>query len=144
MLHTIILLQSNRDCFSRFVDVFLASRGPSFRTILSSLQLVLCRVVAVKCQFSGPLGVSGTENRVSLKLRLAGVGSVAPLHYNKTESAICFSLMCFLLPADLHSELILSSLQLVLCHVAGVKRLSLHLHSVDYIFSCPLGSFGSS
>ena len=88
MLHTIILLQSNRDCFSRFVDVFLASRGPSFRTILSSLQLVLCRVVAVKCQFSGPLGVSGTENRVSLKLRLAA--SAVLHHYITIKLSLLF------------------------------------------------------
>ena len=45
------------------------------------------------------------------------------LLFNKTESAIFVSLMCSLLPEDFHSELILSSLQLVLCHVAAVKRL---------------------
>ena len=48
-----------------------------------------------------------------------------------------------LLPKDLHSELILSSLQLVLCHVAAVKRLPVHYHSADYIFSGPLGSLDS-
>ena len=41
---------------------------------------------------------------------------------NETESAIFVSLMCFLPPEDLHSELILSSLQLVLCRVATVNR----------------------
>ena len=53
------------------------------------------------------------------------------------------SLMCSLLPKDLHSELILSSLQLVLCRVAAVKRLTVHHYSSDYIFSVLLGSFGS-
>ena len=54
---------------------------------------------------------------------------------NKTESAIFLSLMCFWLPKDLHSELILSSLQLMLCRVAAVERLPVHNHSADYIFS---------
>ena len=53
---------------------------------------------------------------------------------NKTESAIFFSLMCSLLPEDLHSELILSSLKLVLCRVAAVKGLLVHHHSADNIF----------
>ena len=57
-------------------------------------------------------------------------------------SAIFVSLMCSLFPEDLHSELILSSLQLVLCGVAAVKCLSVHHHS-DYIFSGPLGSLDS-
>ena len=42
---------------------------------------------------------------------------------NETEPAIFVSLTCPLLPEDLHSELILSSPQLVLCRVAAVKRL---------------------
>ena len=54
-----------------------------------------------------------------------------------------FFFMCSLLPEDFHSELILSSLQLVLCHVAAVKRLPVHHHSADYIFSGPLGSLCS-
>ena len=41
------------------------------------------------------------------------MGSVAPLLHmnrlNKTESAIFVSLMCSLLPKDLHSELIMPS-----------------------------------
>ena len=36
--------------------------------------------------------------------------------------------MCSLHPDDLNSELILSSLQLVLCHVVAVKSLPLHLY----------------
>ena len=56
---------------------------------------------------------------------------------NKSESAIFVSLMCSLLSKDLHLELILSSLQL-LCRVSAVKRLPVHHHSADYIFSCPL------
>ena len=48
--------------------------------------------------------------------------------------------MGFLLPEDLLSEN-LSSLPLVLCHVAAVKRLPAHHHCADYIFSGPLGSF---
>ena len=39
-----------------------------------------------------------------------------------------------MLPEALHSELILSSLQLVLCSGAAVKRLLIHHHSADYIF----------
>ena len=64
---------------------------------------------------------------------------------NKTESAIfvSVSLMCSSLSEDLHSKLILSSLQLVLCRVAAVKRLPVHHHSADYMFSGPLESFGS-
>ena len=53
------------------------------------------------------------------------------------------TLMCSLLQKDRHSELILSSLQLVLCRVAAVKRLPVHHHIADYIFSGPLGSLGS-
>ena len=53
---------------------------------------------------------------------------------NKTESAIFVSLMCSLLSEDMHSELILSLLQLMLCRVAAVKRLSVQHHSADYIF----------
>ena len=59
----------------------------------------------------------------------------------ETESAIFVSLTCSLLPEDLHSKLILSPLQLVLCRVAAVKRLPVHHHSADYIFD-PLKSFG--
>ena len=61
---------------------------------------------------------------------------------NRTESANFVSLVCFLLQEVLHSELILSSLQLLLCRVVAVKRLPVH-HSADYIFSGPLGSLGS-
>ena len=53
---------------------------------------------------------------------------------SNTESAVFFPLVCSLLPEDLHSELILSSLQLVLCRVAAVKRLPVHHHSADYNF----------
>ena len=60
--------------------------------------------------------------------------------FNKTESATFVSLMCFLLPEDLHSELVLFLQQLVLCRVAAVKRLYVHHHSADYIFSGSLGS----
>ena len=62
---------------------------------------------------------------------------------NKTESVFFVSLVSSLLPEDLHSELILTSLQLVLCRVAAVKRLPVHHHSADYTFSGPLGSLGS-
>ena len=58
-------------------------------------------------------------------------------------STIFVSFMCFLLPGDLHSELILSSLQLVLCRVAAVKRLSAHHRSAEYLCTGPLGSLGS-
>ena len=47
--------------------------------------------------------------------------------------------ICSLLPKGLHSELILSSLQLVLCLLAAIKRLSAYNHSADYIFSDPFG-----
>ena len=50
---------------------------------------------------------------------------------NKTESAIFVSFVRSLRPEDLHSELILSSMQLVLCREAAVKRLPVHHH---YIF----------
>ena len=57
---------------------------------------------------------------------LGGVGSVALLLHmnglNKTESAIFVSLVCSLLPEDFHSEIILSSLQIVLCRVETVQR----------------------
>ena len=62
---------------------------------------------------------------------------------NKTESAIFVSLMCSLLPEDLHLELILSSLQLVLCRVTSAKRLQVHHHFVDYIFCEFLGILDS-
>ena len=48
---------------------------------------------------------------------------------NKTESAIFISLTYSLLPKDLHSELILSSLQL-----AAVKRLPVHHHIVQIVY----------
>ena len=51
---------------------------------------------------------------------------------NKSESAIFVSLVCSLLPEDLHSELILSSSHLALC------RLPVQHHSEYYI----LLSFG--
>ena len=53
-------------------------------------------------------------------------------------STIFVSFICFLLPGDLHSELILSSLQLVLCRVAAVKRLPAHHRSAEYLFTGPL------
>ena len=53
---------------------------------------------------------------------------------NRTESAIFVSLICSLLPEDLQSELILSSLQLVLCRLSAVKCLPVHNHSADYVF----------
>ena len=42
-------------------------------------------------------------------------------------------------PEDIHSKLILFSLQLALCRVAAVKCLPVHHHRADYIFSGPLG-----
>ena len=36
-----------------------------------------------------------------------------------------------------------SSLQFVLCHLAAVRRVQVHHHSADHIFSGPLGSLGS-
>ena len=53
----------------------------------------------------------------------------------KTESAIFLSMMCSLLPEYLPSEFILSSLQLVLCHVVA-ENVYPH-HSADIIFSGP-------
>ena len=53
---------------------------------------------------------------------------------NKTESVIFVSLVCSLLPENLHAELILSSLQLVLCPVVAVKRLPVDHHIAEYIF----------
>ena len=61
----------------------------------------------------------------------------------KNESPIFVSLIYSLLPEDLNSGLILSSLQLVLCCVAVVKRLSVHI-IVQIIFSGPLGSLAYS
>ena len=55
--------------------------------------------------------------------------------FNKTKSSIFLSLMRSLLPEDLQSDFILSSLQLVLCHVAAVKGLPVHRHSADIICS---------
>ena len=66
------------------------------KVILSSLQLVLCRVTAENrlpvhnhsaySIFSGPFGIIGLilsqfENSVSLKPMLGGMGCVAPLYY---------------------------------------------------------------
>ena len=45
--------------------------------------------------------------------------------------------MSSLLPEDLHSQFILSSLPLVLCRVAVVRRLRIYHHSADYDY----GSF---
>ena len=56
---------------------------------------------------------------------------------NQTESAIFVSLNCSLLPKDLHSELILSSLQLVLCRVA-IVNVSPYIIIMQIIFSVPL------
>ena len=47
--------------------------------------------------------------------------------------------MSTLHPEDLNSELILSSLQLVLFRPAAIKRLPSHHHSADYLFSGPFG-----
>ena len=93
--------------------------------------------------------LSQFENSVPLKPVLGGVGSVAPLHFCTCTDSIkpslfyFVSLMWCMHPKDLHSELILSSLQLMMCCVAAVKRLPVRHHSADYIFSCPLGSLGS-
>ena len=81
-----------------------------------------------------------TCNIEACKCRVWMMSSVNSL--NETESAIVVSLMCFLHPEQLHSELVLSSLQLVLCRVATVNRLPVHRQSADYIFSDPLGSLG--
>ena len=53
---------------------------------------------------------------------------------NKTESAIFVSLVCSLLLEDLQTELIFIFTELVLCHVAAVKRLPVYQYSADYIF----------
>ena len=60
---------------------------------------------------------------------LEGVVSVT-LHYITAHEQT----QCSLLPKDLHSELILFSLKLVLCHVVVVKCLPVHHHSEDHIF----------
>ena len=60
-----------------------------------------------------------------------------------TKLTFFVSLMCSLLPEDLHSELIKCSLHLLLCRVAAVKRLPITHHSANYIFSGLLGSLGS-
>ena len=59
------------------------------------------------------------------------------------KPSLLFSFLSSLASEDLHSELILSSPQLVLCRVAAVKRFPMHPHSADYIFSGPLGLLGS-
>ena len=77
--------------------------------------------------------------------RGVGSGTIILLHMNrlnKTKSSIFVSLMCSLLPMDLHSEFIVALLQRVLCRVAAVKRLPVY-HSAYYIFTCPLGSLSS-
>ena len=77
------------------------------------------------------------ENRVPLKPVLERRGQCCNItllqmkRLNKVESAIFVSLMCSLLPKDLHSELILSSLHLVFRPVAAVKRLLVHHHGAD-------------
>ena len=53
---------------------------------------------------------------------------------DKTKFAILVSLVCSMLLKDLHSELILSSLQLVLCRMTEIKRFPVYHHSADYIF----------
>ena len=53
---------------------------------------------------------------------------------DKTEADIFVFLMRSLLPEELHSELISSSLQLVFCSVAAVKGLPVHHNSGDYSF----------
>ena len=52
----------------------------------------------------------------------------------------CCEVIC---KAMLWDRLGLSLLQLVLCRVAAEKRLPVHHHSADYIFSGPLWSFSS-
>ena len=52
---------------------------------------------------------------------------------NKIEYAIFVSLMCSLLPGTLHSELILSSLQLVLCRVAA-ENVSPYITVIQIIY----------
>ena len=56
--------------------------------------------------------------------------------FNKTETVIFVSLTCSMLPEAVHSELVLSSLQLVLCRVAALKYLPVHhyYYLADYIF----------
>lgn len=46
----------------------------------------------------------------------------------------CLFDVYFLLPKDLHPDLIISLLQLVLCRVVAVERLHICHHSVDYVF----------
>ena len=111
----------------RFFDVFLASRGSSFRTYFIFTTAGIWRLYNVSpC-------IIIVQNIYFLHIN----------RLNKTESAIFVSLMCSLLPENLHSELILSSLQLVLCRVAAVKCLTVHHHSANYIFSGPLESLSS-
>ena len=64
---------------------------------------------------------------------------------NETESTTFVSLMCSLFPMDLHLELILYSMQLVLCRVAAVQvspHTFIHRQGADCIFSGPLASLG--
>ena len=79
--------QQNRVCYFRFFGVFLASKESSFRTYF----------------IFTAAGVVRYDRRKTC-------GTITLLHMNrlnKTESAIIASLMCSLLPKDLHSELIL-------------------------------------
>ena len=81
-----------------------------------------------------PIYVKHTCAQYCMRKKWWSYCTITLLHINrlnKTESAIFVSLMCSLFPKDLHSELILSSLQLVLCLVATVKRLPAHHHSAD-------------
>ena len=59
---------------------------------------------------------------------------------NMTEFVIFDFLIWFLLPKDLTIRTYLSSLQLVLCRVAAVKRLPVVI-ILQIIFSGPLGLF---
>ena len=74
------------------------------------------------------------------------MGSAAPLLHvnrlNKTESCYFRFFGVFLVSMYLYSDLI-SSLQLVLCRVATVRRFPVHHQSADYIYSGPLNSLGS-
>ena len=92
-------------------------------------------------------GLGGLTDRSSKKIRQNGGWEARQLDqtgaFTPTPPPAAVSLLCFLLQQDLHSDLILSSLQLVLCCVVAVKRLPVHHHSADYIFSGLLGSLGS-
>ena len=89
----------------------------AFRNYLTSLQLMLNRVAALKII---PYIIIVVINRV-----------------NQTESAILFSLVCPLLPKDLAFRTYLSSLQLMLNRVAALKisPCVIASRSVGYMFS---------